>query len=309
MKKNLLFLIVLFYLGLAQAQSDDREYYYDSDADRYYYYDDETGTSHYVDFDINGNVIEDGEVYEEEAYYDEEEEYVEPPYNTYHNNPISLAEVSRDHWKNITEGVDYTELSPEEQRKVEEEKKKAQANPSNNSNRNNNSRNYQRRGRSSGNGGSGGFMQGFLMFLLIIGICVVLYYVMQNMTEGGIDSRNRKTGKINVDISDIENDLENAELSGFIKSAQANQDYRVTVRLYYLRMVQLLSAKGFIKWKRDKTNRDYHREIKQKKLKSGFLNVTNIFERVWYGNMEFTKEDFESVQPMFNEFEQEVKKK
>ena len=72
-------------------------------------------------------------------------------------------------------------------------------------------------------------------------------------------------------------------------------------------------GKKWIKWKKDKTNRDYIRELSTTDWHSNFRSVTIMFEKVWYGKKELGGMDFRSsVQPqlqnMLKETQQAKKK-
>ena len=95
-------------------------------------------------------------------------------------------------------------------------------------------------------------------------------------------------------------------MEGFIRQALAEKNYALAVRLYYLAILKELSLTNQIKWKKDKTNREYLREMSGKKLASPFRETTLIFERVWYGNEELTGEVFGTLEPKFKSILQEM---
>ena len=70
----------------------------------------------------------------------------------------------------------------------------------------------------------------------------------------------------------------------------------MAVRLYYLSVLKELSVKNHIRWKRDKTNGAYLRELAGSPLFGTVQEVTLIFERVWYGKVELAKPDFDQLE-------------
>lgn len=112
-----------------------------------------------------------------------------------------------------------------------------------------------------------------------------------------------------VTLAEIETNLQEADVEGFLKQALADKDYRLAIRLYYLAIIKELSAKGVIEWKKDKTNGHYMRELRSKnhpKLKD-FRAVTRIFEYVWYSNMAFDGGQFEEVRINFKDLLASIK--
>ena len=70
-----------------------------------------------------------------------------------------------------------------------------------------------------------------------------------------------------------------------IKAEEAN-DYRLAIRLHYLKSLRLLDTLGKIIWRSGKTNHDYLLEIKDTELKEEFDNLSYIYEYSWYGQFE-----------------------
>ena len=84
--------------------------------------------------------------------------------------------------------------------------------------------------------------------------------------------------------------------------ALKNQDYRLAIRLYYLKILQSFKRKGLIEWKKDKTNNDYLKEVRQTTFHNTFRKLTGIFERIWYGKGGVNKTHFDSIEGEFKDF-------
>ncbi|NNE29044.1 MAG: DUF4129 domain-containing protein [Saprospiraceae bacterium] len=65
---------------------------------------------------------------------------------------------------------------------------------------------------------------------------------------------------------------------------------------------------GYIRWKKDKTNRAYLRENKEPTRQSTFASLTLAFERIWYGRGEISKEQYQQLEPEFNSFINDIKR-
>lgn len=79
------------------------------------------------------------------------------------------------------------------------------------------------------------------------------------------------------DINDVDPDSE-------LKEAFQQQDYRKACRMMFLKVLQHLNTTEQIKWKKEKTNRHYLREMSSSDKVDTFRNLTLDYERVWYGD-------------------------
>jgi hypothetical protein len=150
------------------------------------------------------------------------------------------------------------------------------------------------------------FAQTLLIFLAVM----ILAFVVFKVVAGDAILVNKEVKRRKpVTLDEIETNLQEADVEGFLKQALADKDYRLAIRLYYLAIIKELSAKGAIEWKKDKTNGHYMRELRTKKhpkLKD-FRSVTRIFEYVWYSNVAFDGGQFEEVRINFKDLLASIK--
>ncbi|MEX0965720.1 MAG: DUF4129 domain-containing protein [Bacteroidia bacterium] len=98
-----------------------------------------------------------------------------------------------------------------------------------------------------------------------------------------------------------------APLEAMLKKALSAGDTRQALRIYYLMLIRQLSEKGWITWKREKTNFDYLRETSSRNGNQTFRELTLIFERYWYGNAKLPLETYERLSAKFEAFIRQVK--
>jgi hypothetical protein len=103
-----------------------------------------------------------------------------------------------------------------------------------------------------------------------------------------------------VYLSEDEKIIKEEDLDQLIRKAKNNKDYRLAVRYQYLKILKWLIDNELIAWHPDKTNRDYVREIKEKKLQSGFNNLTFIYDYVWYGNFFPNDNEYKEIEGYFD---------
>ena len=147
----------------------------------------------------------------------------------------------------------------------------------------------------------------FLLILLGLGVVIFILY---RLVGGNAVLANRSIERRTpVRLEDIESNLHEADVESFLDKAIRQENYRLAIRLYYLAIIKKLSEKGYIHWKKEKTNGHYLREMRQNKHPEtkSFRDVTRVFERVWYSTMPFDGGQFKEVRLGFNELLQTLK--
>ncbi|HKJ40452.1 MAG TPA: DUF4129 domain-containing protein, partial [Sunxiuqinia sp.] len=81
---------------------------------------------------------------------------------------------------------------------------------------------------------------------------------------------------------------------------------RLCVRYHYLYILKELDKKSFINYHKDKTNRDYLREIHSPDIRSQFQQQTLVFDYVWYGKFPLNHDQFHNVQSGFQRLAESI---
>lgn len=118
------------------------------------------------------------------------------------------------------------------------------------------------------------------------------------------------TGKSKSIEVPYEESLENIHEINFdeqIEKATLDGNYRLIVRLLYLKTLKALNDQQLINWTPDKTNQTYVLEIIDVKNQNDFANLTKQFEYIWYGEFYIDKRNFEPIQQAFHHFNQQAK--
>ncbi|MEM1328270.1 MAG: DUF4129 domain-containing protein [Bacteroidota bacterium] len=145
--------------------------------------------------------------------------------------------------------------------------------------------------------GKGAFI--ILIGLTLLAIGLFIYYRVKNANPR--NQRLIRGGKV-ASLETIEEDLDKHDPTSAIDRAIQMRDFRLALRLYYLKALRELSLAEYIQWKRDKTNGEYIRELSGHPLRSDFRQLTLLFERIWYGNQELDALNFKHIQPQFDQF-------
>lgn len=155
-----------------------------------------------------------------------------------------------------------------------------------------------------------GLMKAFATFLLIIIGIVVAFFLVRQLMGLRLRPRNRKIkrqAQLVIDLEEIEDRLEEVALEDYIEQATREGNYGLAIRLYYLEALKILSLNQHIKWKKDKTNKDYLQEMRDSDHIGSFQQITRLFERVWYGNQSINLRVFQEIAPNFERFIDTIK--
>jgi hypothetical protein len=192
-------------------------------------------------------------------------------------------------WQHAKEGMEYTDTSE----KKEEEKQGKEVDEDGSS------------GESPRHHGSiGDFLTSptarFISILFILALLV--FTIMRIMVSRGI-VRNKKVAAVELgSIDDIEDDIVETDLERFLRMALETGDYKTAVRILYLMVIQRLHEMEWIRWKKDKTNHDYLKEMRSRKSFQQFRSLTLVYEIVWYGDTNISQSEFEKLTAVFTRY-------
>lgn len=181
----------------------------------------------------------------------------------------SVLALTKGQWKELIEGVDYTETFKEPQ------KDNAKATTINNTNF---------------NFGDFKYVIYLFLFALIIFITVKVFGNYGNNAEV-------KEKIVSIEsIDEVAENMHEINLEELLKAALMAKNYRIALRLNFLIIIKLLSQKGKIVWANEKTNWEYYRELSNNKhLAEQFREIILNFELFWYGERQLTKLQYESA--------------
>lgn len=104
-------------------------------------------------------------------------------------------------------------------------------------------------------------------------------------------------------------DIEAVDLDRLLADAVTARQHRDAVRYRYLRVLQRLAAAGLVDWQKNKTNRDYLREVRRsdaEDLVAPFAEVTRLFAWVWYGAATVDDERAARIAHRFEQVEAQI---
>lgn len=135
------------------------------------------------------------------------------------------------------------------------------------------------------------FWRMLLIILVIAAAMVVVYLIIRN--------RKPADKKVVVDVEDEWNPeiITKTELELKLEAAMQDENFRECVRIYFTFILKELIKKGWIRWKREKTNHHYVMEMGGRDGSMQFMECVRIYDLVWYGEYEIDRDIFEMLQP------------
>lgn len=106
---------------------------------------------------------------------------------------------------------------------------------------------------------------------------------------------------------DVEEDIKGIDFDNRIAKAYDEKNYRLAIRWQYLKQLNNLNDKNLISYQSHKTNIDYGKELAQSNFKEGFLDISRVYDFVWYGEYGVTEEDYAKLSEKFKMFEAQIK--
>ena len=145
-----------------------------------------------------------------------------------------------------------------------------------------------------------------LWFVIIIGFIIVVIMYLSNSNISLFRQRNRtieSDGEDQLDTDDIfainyQREIDKAAVAG---------NYRLAIRLMFLRLLKNLSQKNIIQYKHDRTNFDYLLQLSSTKYYNDFFTITRHYEYSWYGKFEISSDTYSFIKNEFDNFDPAIK--
>ncbi len=149
---------------------------------------------------------------------------------------------------------------------------------------------------------------GDILEYLFIGLSVAFlaYIIFKSLGIDPIRLWRGEAKKVNIPYSESLENIHEINFDEEIERAVAQHNYRIAVRLLYLRCLKQLSDKDLIKWQIDKTNSAYLYELTNPEQVQTFGLLTRQFEYVWYGNFSINKQAFTNIDLLFQNFKKQL---
>lgn len=141
-----------------------------------------------------------------------------------------------------------------------------------------------------------------IKYLVIVGGSAALILVILKSAGIDIGIFRKRSRSAPLDYSELDENIHEIDFANDIERAASAGNYKLAVRLHYLRTLKQLSDNGLIDWQPNKTNQAYVAELSNNPVQDIFKRLTNQFEYVWYGDFAVNSESYKNISQLFGSF-------
>jgi hypothetical protein len=112
----------------------------------------------------------------------------------------------------------------------------------------------------------------------------------------------RESQEVAIPYSESLENIHEITFDEELEKALNQRNYRLGVRLLYLRSLKYLNDARLIEWQIDKTNAAYLNELANSDQRQSFTVLTRQFEYVWYGDFPIDSNSYQNISTLFQDF-------
>ena len=145
-----------------------------------------------------------------------------------------------------------------------------------------------------------------LLWLVIIGGFggVILWYLAGSRV--GLFRKKNKAIESNDEEELSTEDIFAINYQKEIDKAEAGGNYRLAIRLMFLRLLKDMAGKNIIRYKQDKTNLDYLFQLSATVYYDHFFRICRNYEYSWYGQFEVRETAYRIIRNDFVQFNHQI---
>lgn len=137
-------------------------------------------------------------------------------------------------------------------------------------------------------------------------VASVIGYVTLKLIGVDFSGLYRKKNNNEIPYETLGENIHAIDFVDSIAEAITLKNYRLAIRLYYLKALKELTDREMIDWRINKTNRSYVYELNSPTLRPDFERITLQFEYAWYGDFPVDETQFLNIKNQFLKFSNSV---
>lgn len=144
-----------------------------------------------------------------------------------------------------------------------------------------------------------------ILWIVVVGGFITFIIIFLSNSNVGIFRKSRsieETEQYETDLDDIFAINYQQELD----KAVSSENYRLGVRLLYLRLLRNLADRNIIDYKQDRTNFDYLMQLQPTRYYNDFFRLTRHYEYSWYGQFSLARDKFGIIRQAFENFDRKL---
>lgn len=146
------------------------------------------------------------------------------------------------------------------------------------------------------------FWQYVLMVLMTI---MVLYLLYKAKVFNFIFPEKLKKEKLA--FASTQENIHEINFDAMLEHALHQNDYRLSIRMLYLKTLKLFADHHLIQWHPDRTNHSYLEELIDTPFYPDFKKMTYFFEWAWYGNFKVQEPEYTAMQDWAGGFSKQLR--
>jgi hypothetical protein len=219
------------------------------------------------------------------------------------------TKLNREKWKELRDGIHYRKSADSEE--YFEEWSKKTGNPDQFENRKDTREYLEGKEReykpSKKNKPSSFTFPGWIMYILYAAIAIVLLFIIYKLFfDRPKKIQITKTAPVEEELP-VEKPFD--ELEEMLKTFIEKGNYREAIRIYFIFIIKTLRNKGWIQWEKQKTNRHYLAEMRERNEFQSFSKSILLFEIIWYGKRDVNAEQFAQIRIIYDDLLTQLRNK
>ncbi len=142
-----------------------------------------------------------------------------------------------------------------------------------------------------------------LIWFIIIGGFATLLMIYLSSNNIGLFRKKKVLNDVREEGEEVTEDIFAINYQREIDKATAQGNYRLGVRLMFLRLLKNMSEKNIIRYQQDKTNFDYLMQLHGTSYYPHFFRITRNYEYSWYGKFDISEPNYQLIRKDFDHFE------
>ncbi len=151
-----------------------------------------------------------------------------------------------------------------------------------------------------------GWLNALLWFIAVGGFVIVLIWYLSSSNVGFFRRKDSATKAEESGEEEMPEDIFAINYQREIDKAVAAGNYRLAIRLQYLRLLKNMAELNIITYRQDKTNFEYLFEMQQRPYYKEFFSITRHYEYSWYGKFNVSSEAYTVIQNDFKKLDRQV---
>ena len=146
-----------------------------------------------------------------------------------------------------------------------------------------------------------------VLWIILGAIAIFVIYKLLVINNSIIFRGGRKKIQNTNDTGEAE-DIGATNWDALLQKAVENNELQLAVRYSYMWLLQMLQEEQLIKYRTDKTNFEYYRELENTPYKQPFKSLSREYEYAYYGNYAITTGAYNTYIELFNKVRKQIKR-